>query len=51
MNLVTKHCIFGKKLANMYTIKRQKPGHPHAHVLLWLKDKAHALQIDSIISG
>ena len=51
MDLLTKHCIFDKKLADMYTIKWQKRGLPHAYVLLWLKDKVHASQIDSIISA
>ena len=52
MDLFTKHCIFGEKLADMYTIEWQKHGLlSHAYILLWLKDNVHASQIDSIISS
>ena len=50
MDLLTKHCIFCEKLADICTIEYQKRGLPHAHILLWLKGKVHASQIDLIIS-
>ena len=51
MDLLTKHCIFGEKLADMYTIEWRKRGLPHSHILLWLNDKLHTSQIDSITSA
>ena len=33
----------------MYSIKWQKRGLPHAHIHLWLQEKIHPSQIDSII--
>jgi hypothetical protein len=35
----------------MYSIEWQKRGLPHAHILIWLKDKIKSDQIDSIISA
>ncbi|KIH57822.1 hypothetical protein ANCDUO_11985, partial [Ancylostoma duodenale] len=34
-----------------FTVEWQKRGLPHAHVLIWLKDKIHPTQIDTIISA
>ncbi|XP_036357131.1 uncharacterized protein LOC118762544 [Octopus sinensis] len=51
VNLATKHRIFGKTICHMYTIEWQKQGLLHAHKLIWLKDKIHPNQTDSIISA
>lgn len=51
MALITKHSIFGPTLCHMYTIEWQKRGLPHAHILIWLKDKIRPNQIDSVISA
>lgn len=41
VDLITMHL--------MYTIEWQKQGQPHAHMLIWLLNKIHPNQIDSII--
>ena len=41
--------IFGKPLCHMYTVEWQKRGLPHAHILLWLKEKIRPNQVDDII--
>ncbi|UYV63108.1 hypothetical protein LAZ67_2003162 [Cordylochernes scorpioides] len=41
--------IFGKPQCWCYTIEWRKRGLPHAHILLWLKEKIRPNQIDSII--
>ena len=51
VSLVTKAQIFGQVQCFMYTIEWQKRGLPHAHILLWIKNKIHPNQIDSIISA
>ncbi|KAF8773150.1 hypothetical protein HNY73_015833 [Argiope bruennichi] len=35
----------------MYVIEWQKRGFPYAHILIWLKTKIHAAQIDDVISA
>ena len=51
MNIVTKSHVFGATRCWMYTIEWQKRGLPHAHILIWLKDKIKPDQIDSVISA
>ncbi len=51
MKLLTKYNIFGETRCHMYTIEWQKRGLPHAHILLWLKEKIHSDKIDSVISA
>ena len=51
MDLFTKRRIYGDVQAYMYSIEWQKRGLPHAHILLWLKDKIHASDIDKLISA
>ncbi|CAI6358556.1 unnamed protein product [Macrosiphum euphorbiae] len=51
MNLLTKNYIFGEVQSWVYSIEWQKRGLPHAHILIWLKNKIHADQIDKIISA
>ena len=51
MNIVTKIQVFGPTRFWMYSIEWQKRGLPHAHILIWLKDKIKPDQIDSIISA
>ncbi|UYV75380.1 hypothetical protein LAZ67_13000048 [Cordylochernes scorpioides] len=49
--LITKKCIFGETRCWMFTIEWQKRGLPHSHILIWLKDKIHPIQIDNVISA
>ncbi|XP_044591470.1 uncharacterized protein LOC123269700 [Cotesia glomerata] len=49
MNLLTKGCIFGNVRCNMYTVKWQKRGLPHVHILLWLEEKIRPDSIDEVI--
>ncbi|UYV64029.1 hypothetical protein LAZ67_2006361 [Cordylochernes scorpioides] len=49
IDLITKGDVFGKPQCWCYTIEWQKRGLPHAHILLWLKEKICPYQIDSII--
>ncbi|UYV66868.1 hypothetical protein LAZ67_4003184 [Cordylochernes scorpioides] len=49
--LITKQCIFGETRCWMFTIEWQKRGLPHSHILIWLKDKIHPIQIDNVISA
>lgn len=51
MNVITKNSIFGEVRCWMYSIEWQKRGLPHAHLLVWLKDKLRPTQIDDIISA
>ena len=39
MDEITKKNVMGETIAFCYTIEFQKRGLPHAHILLWLKDK------------
>jgi hypothetical protein len=34
----------------MYSVEWQKRGLPHSHILIWLIDKIHPEEINSIIS-
>ncbi|KIH44087.1 hypothetical protein ANCDUO_25899, partial [Ancylostoma duodenale] len=51
MDVITKSHIYGETRCWLYSVEWQKRGLPHAHILLWLKDKIHPTQIDSIISA
>ncbi|CAL4067132.1 unnamed protein product, partial [Meganyctiphanes norvegica] len=51
MDLLQIHSVFGERRCYMYTIEWQKRGLPHAHILLWLKEKIQPSQIDSCISA
>ncbi|RCN48933.1 hypothetical protein ANCCAN_05042 [Ancylostoma caninum] len=51
MDVITKSHIFGETRCWLYSVEWQKRGLPHAHVLIWLKDKIHPTQIDAIISA
>ena len=51
MDLITKENCFGTVRCYTYTIEWQKRRLPHAHILVWLKEKVHANQIDSLISA
>lgn len=49
IDLLTKHC--GHAKCWMYSVEWQKRGLPHAHILLWLKEKLRANEVDNIISA
>ena len=51
MNVITKSHVFGPARCWMYSIEWQKRGLPHAHILIWLKDKIKSDEIDSAISA
>lgn len=51
MAAITKSCIFGETQCWMYSIEWQKRGLPHAHILIWLKEKIRSTDIDKIISA
>lgn len=48
---INKVEIFGGTRCFMYTVEWQKRGLPHVHLLVWLKAKLRADQIDKIISA
>ncbi|PAA84583.1 hypothetical protein BOX15_Mlig017082g4 [Macrostomum lignano] len=49
MEFITKGAIFGPTRCDMYTIEWQKRGLPHAHILIWLRNRIRPNQIDSVI--
>ncbi|XP_075425538.1 uncharacterized protein LOC142465468 [Ascaphus truei] len=51
IHIITKTYIFGQTRCWMYSIEWQKRGLPHAHILIWLKEKIHAIDIDKVISA
>lgn len=51
MNIIKKSHIFGEVRCWMYSIEWQKRGLPHAHILIWLKERLVATKIDDIISA
>lgn len=51
IHLLIKGKLFGERVCFMYTIEWQKRGLPHAHILLWLKTKIRAPEIDLVISA
>ncbi|XP_073505192.1 uncharacterized protein [Phyllobates terribilis] len=50
-NLITKSHIYGETQCWMYSVEWQKRGLPHAHILIWLKQKIQLIEIDNIISA
>lgn len=51
MDFIIKYKIFGDVQCWIYCIEWQKRGLPHAHILIWLKEKIHPTEIDKIISA
>jgi hypothetical protein len=53
MKDITQRHVFGRVVANVHSIEFQKRGFPHAHILIWFKDKHHLTvqTIDHIISA
>ena len=51
MELLTKKEIFGKTKAFLYSVEWQKRGLPHAHILLWLSERIHLNDMDTLISA
>ncbi|CAF2141007.1 unnamed protein product [Rotaria magnacalcarata] len=51
MNIITKSHVFRPTRCWMYSIEWQKRGLPHAHILIWLKEKIKPDEIDSVISA
>lgn len=51
IDVIIKNNIYGECRCWMYSIEWQKRGLPHAHILIWLKDKIVPNQIDTIISA
>ncbi|GFW48877.1 helitron_like_N domain-containing protein [Trichonephila clavipes] len=51
IDFIVKYSIFGITRCWLYTIERQKRGLPHAHILVWLKDRIRPEEIDQIISA
>ncbi|XP_073394992.1 uncharacterized protein [Physcomitrium patens] len=50
MDEITKKNVMGETIAFCYTIEFQKRGLPHAHILLWLKDKVNDCDlVDKIV--
>lgn len=51
MDFIVKSHIFGEVRCWMYSIEWQKRGLPHAHILIWLRQKITPDLIDNIISA
>jgi len=50
MDEITKKNVLGETIAFCYTIEFQKGGLPHAHILLWLKDKVNNCDlVDTVV--
>ena len=43
--------IFGPTICGMHTVEWQKRGLPHAHILVWLKQKLRSTDTDQVISA
>lgn len=50
IDLITKEKIYGGVRCYMYTVKWQKRGLPHVHLLVWLNDKLRPNDIDLVLS-
>jgi len=50
MDVLTKYHIYGETRCFFNSVEWQKRGLPHAHILLWLKEKIRITQIDDVIS-
>jgi hypothetical protein len=51
IEVITKCHIYGETQCWMYSIEWQKRGLPHAHILIWLKNKIRLAEIDNVISA
>jgi hypothetical protein len=51
IEVITKQHVFGVTTCWLYTIEWQKRGLPHAHILIWLKEKIKPNELDKIISA
>ncbi|KIH60924.1 hypothetical protein ANCDUO_08810 [Ancylostoma duodenale] len=51
MDVITKSHIYGETRCWLYSVEWQKRGLPHAHILIWLREKIRPSQIDNIISA
>ena len=51
MDAITKGQVFGFTRCWRYSIEWQKRGLPHAHIVVWLKTKIKADQIDNLITA
>jgi hypothetical protein len=53
MKDITQRHVFERVVANVHSIEFQKRGFPHAHILIWFKDKHHLTvqTIDHIITA
>ncbi|KIH48241.1 hypothetical protein ANCDUO_21693, partial [Ancylostoma duodenale] len=51
MDVITKSHIYGETRCWLYSGEWQKRGLPHAHILIWLKEKIRPSQIYDIISA
>ena len=51
MDVIVLSQIFGQVICWMYSVEWQKRGLPHAHILIWLKDKIQPTDVDYIISA
>jgi hypothetical protein len=51
IEVITKQHVFGVTTCWLYTIEWQKRGLPHAHILIWLKEKIKPNDLDKIISA
>ncbi|GFV91224.1 ATP-dependent DNA helicase [Trichonephila clavipes] len=49
MDFIVKHEVFGSVRCWMYSVKWQKRGLPHAHILIWLYNKITSDEIDDVI--
>ncbi|CAG9836262.1 unnamed protein product [Diabrotica balteata] len=49
ISYITKLHVFGPTRCWLYSVEWQKRGLPHAHILVWLIDKIHPEEINSII--
>ena len=49
MDFIVKHKVYGDVQCFMYSVEWQKRGLPHAHILIWLKQKLTTDKIDHII--
>ncbi|XP_049315830.1 uncharacterized protein LOC125779235 [Bactrocera dorsalis] len=51
IDFIVKYSVFGNTRCWLYSIEWQKRGLPHAHILVWFKDKIRPEEIDQIISA
>ena len=51
MHVIRVNQIFGEVICFMYTVEWQKRGLPHAHILIWLRDRIRLSDIDQIVSA